>query len=177
MGHGVSCARTGDEHDYFRAAQLGDLDALDALLAADPSLVRRATLYDRLSALHIAAANGRLEVLAPRLLRATAAMDPLVFILLLFLSAGAVHDLGSRGAARRRESAEAGAGSDQNDVFSLSFCNLQQRSLYWPLKNLTFFFSPYLPVLQTPLMLAAMHGKIDCVLKLLQAGANVSKPA
>jgi hypothetical protein len=25
-------------------------------------------------------------------------------------------------------------------------------------------------------MLAAMHGKIGCVLKLLQAGANVSKP-
>jgi E3 ubiquitin-protein ligase XBAT32/33 len=63
MGHGVSCARTGDEHDYFRAAQVGDLDALGALLAADPSLARRATLYDRLSALHIAAANGRLEVL------------------------------------------------------------------------------------------------------------------
>jgi E3 ubiquitin-protein ligase XBAT32/33 len=64
MGHGVSCARTGDEHDYFRAAQLGDLDALAALLAADTSLARRATLYDRLSALHIAAANGRLEVLS-----------------------------------------------------------------------------------------------------------------
>nr|XP_034578225.1 high affinity cGMP-specific 3',5'-cyclic phosphodiesterase 9A-like [Setaria viridis]TKW40318.1 hypothetical protein SEVIR_1G237800v2 [Setaria viridis]TKW40319.1 hypothetical protein SEVIR_1G237800v2 [Setaria viridis] len=51
MGHGVSCARTGDEHDYFRAAQLGDLDAL-------------AALYDRLSALHIAAANGRIEDLS-----------------------------------------------------------------------------------------------------------------
>lgn len=62
MGHGASCARTGDEHDFFRAAQLGDLDALAALLAADPSLARRATLYDRLSVLHIAAANGRIEV-------------------------------------------------------------------------------------------------------------------
>jgi len=64
MGHGVSCARTGDEHDYFRAAQLGDLDALAALLAADTSLARRATLYDRLSALHIAAAHGHLQVRA-----------------------------------------------------------------------------------------------------------------
>lgn len=27
--------------------------------------------------------------------------------------------------------------------------------------------------LQTPLMLAAMHGKISCVRKLLEAGANV----
>jgi E3 ubiquitin-protein ligase XBAT32/33 len=62
MGHGVSCSRTGDEHNFFRAAQLGDLDALAALLAADSSLARRATLYDRLSPLHIAAANGRLEV-------------------------------------------------------------------------------------------------------------------
>jgi ankyrin repeat protein len=108
MGHGVSCARTGDEHDYFRAAQLGDLDALAALLAADTSLARRATLYDRLSALHIAAANGRLEVLS------------------MILDNGVPPDVVNRHK-------------------------------------------------QTPLMLAAMHGKIDCVLRLLQAGANVSK--
>ncbi|KAL5202520.1 hypothetical protein ABZP36_013472 [Zizania latifolia] len=106
MGHGVSCARTGDEHDFFRAAQLGDLDALGALLAADASLARRATLYDRLSVLHIAAANGRIEVLS------------------MFLDRGAPPD-----AVNRHK--------------------------------------------QTPLMLAAMHGKIDCVLKLLQAGANI----
>ncbi|CAL5097336.1 unnamed protein product [Urochloa decumbens] len=106
MGHGVSCARTGDEHDYFRAAQLGDIDALAALLAADPSLARRATLYDRLSALHIAAANGRIEVLS------------------MILDHGVPPDVVNRHK-------------------------------------------------QTPLMLAAMHGKIDCVLKLLQAGANI----
>lgn len=106
MGHGVSCARTGDEHDYFRAAQVGDLDALAALLAADPSLARRATLYDRLSGLHIAAANGRLEVMS------------------MVLDHGVPPD-----AVNRHK--------------------------------------------QTPLMLAAMHGKIDCVLRLLQAGANI----
>ncbi|KAF7040839.1 hypothetical protein CFC21_050714 [Triticum aestivum] len=58
MGHGLSCSRDGDEHDFFRAAQAGDVDALDGLLAADPALVRRATIYDRLTALHVSAANG-----------------------------------------------------------------------------------------------------------------------
>ena len=89
MGHGVSCARTGDEHDYFRAAQLGDLDALAALLAADTSLARRATLSDRLSALHIAAANGRLEVAPPPLPPApwipSSSSSPRPLSLLLFL--------------------------------------------------------------------------------------------
>ena len=60
MGHGLSCSRDGgEEHDLFRAVQLGDLDAL----AADPELARHATtIYDRLSLLHIAAANGQLQV-------------------------------------------------------------------------------------------------------------------
>lgn len=46
MGHGVSRAHTGDEHDFFRAVQLEDLDTMGVLLIADASL---ATLYDRLS--------------------------------------------------------------------------------------------------------------------------------
>jgi len=66
MGHGISCSRDGgEEHDLFRAVQLSDLDALETLLAvaADPELARRATTtYDRLSLLHIAAANGQLQV-------------------------------------------------------------------------------------------------------------------
>lgn len=36
-----------------------------------------------------------------------------------------------------------------------------------------FYFFPF--VLKTPLMLAAMHGEIDCLRKLLESGANVSK--
>ncbi|KAL6616812.1 hypothetical protein ACP70R_039082 [Stipagrostis hirtigluma subsp. patula] len=106
MGHGLSCSRDGDEHDFFRAAQVGDLDALDALLAADPALARRTTIYDRLSVLHIAAANGQLQVLS------------------MFLDGGAHPDVLNRNK-------------------------------------------------QTPLMLAAMHGKIDCLLRLLDAGANI----
>jgi hypothetical protein len=58
MGHVLSCSRDGA--DLFRAVQHGDLDAL---LAVDPELARRATtIYDRLSLLHIAAANGQLQV-------------------------------------------------------------------------------------------------------------------
>ncbi|KAM0871015.1 hypothetical protein ACQ4PT_039661 [Festuca glaucescens] len=106
MGHGLSCARDGDEHDFFRAAQAGDIDALEGLLTADPALARRATIYDRLTALHIAAANGCLPVVS------------------MFIARGVRPDVLSRSK-------------------------------------------------QTPLMLAAMHGKIDCALALLAAGANI----
>ncbi|KAE8783932.1 hypothetical protein D1007_42573 [Hordeum vulgare] len=44
--------------DFFRAAQAGDLNALNGLLAADPALARRSTLYVRLTAVDVAAANG-----------------------------------------------------------------------------------------------------------------------
>ncbi|CAM0885587.1 unnamed protein product [Alopecurus aequalis] len=106
MGHGLSCSRDGDEHDFFRAAQAGDVDALEGLLAADPALARRATIYDRLTALHVAAANGCLPAVS------------------MFLARGVRPDVLSRSK-------------------------------------------------QTPLMLAAMHGQIDCVLALLDAGANI----
>ncbi|KAL5227058.1 hypothetical protein ABZP36_015323 [Zizania latifolia] len=107
MGHGLSCSRDADEHDLFRAAQAGDLHSLDGLLAADPTLARRATIYDRFTALHIAAANGRLQVVS------------------MLLDRGVHPDVVSR-------------------------------------KK------------QTPLMLAAMHGNTDCVLRFLHASANVS---
>ncbi|KAK3156477.1 hypothetical protein QOZ80_2AG0107750 [Eleusine coracana subsp. coracana] len=103
---GLSCSRDGEEHDLFRAAQVGDLETLDALLAADPSLARRASIYERLSALHIAAGNGHVQVVS------------------MLLERGAHPDLLNR-------------------------------------KK------------QTPLMVAVMHGRIECVLKLLEAGANM----
>ncbi|KAG8053765.1 hypothetical protein GUJ93_ZPchr0001g31399 [Zizania palustris] len=106
MGHGLSCSRDADEHDLLRAAQAGDLHSLDGLLAADPALALRATIYDRFTALHIAAANGRLQVVS------------------MLLDRGVHPDVVSR-------------------------------------KK------------QTPLMLAAMHGNTDCVLRLLHAGANI----
>ncbi|WOL08429.1 E3 ubiquitin-protein ligase [Canna indica] len=64
MGQGLSCASSSYEHDFFAAVQAGDLQAVDFSLREDPSLLLRTTIYDHLSALHIAAANGRVEVLA-----------------------------------------------------------------------------------------------------------------
>ncbi|XP_058109698.1 putative E3 ubiquitin-protein ligase XBAT31 [Magnolia sinica] len=105
MGQGLSC-RVTHEHGLFSAVQIGDLETIEALLDREPGIIHHATVYDRFSALHIAAANGQIEVLSLILERS-------------------VHP----------------------DVLSRHK--------------------------QTPLMLAAMHGKIACVEKLLQAGANI----
>ncbi|GJN31042.1 hypothetical protein PR202_gb19396 [Eleusine coracana subsp. coracana] len=106
MGHGASCGRPSEEVDFFGAVQSGDLGRLAAALTARPSLLGRTTLFDRLSALHIAAAHGHLQVVS-------LALD-------LCLHPDVVN--------RHK---------------------------------------------QTALMLAAMHGKTDCVRRLLDAGANI----
>ncbi|CAL0324242.1 unnamed protein product [Lupinus luteus] len=106
MGQCLSCRVNHNEHVLFTAVQHGDFQTVTTLLQDDPSLLHHTTLYDRHSPLHIAAANGQIQILS-RLLH----------------------------------------GSDNPDVL-----NRQK---------------------QTPLMLATMHGKIDCVEKLLEAGANV----
>ncbi|XP_010253196.1 PREDICTED: putative E3 ubiquitin-protein ligase XBAT31 [Nelumbo nucifera] len=105
MGQGLSCIAT-QEHGLFTAVQAGDLDKIQLLLERDPSLLHQTTVFDRLSALHIAAASGQIEVLS----------------------------------------------------------SILDRSIHPDILNRH---------KQTPLMLAAMHGKISCVEKLLQAGANI----
>ncbi|KAF5202496.1 E3 ubiquitin-protein ligase xb3 [Thalictrum thalictroides] len=63
MGQGLSCKGSIEHQDLFSSIQVGDLDSFEALLERDPSLVQQSSVYDRLSALHIAAANGQIEVL------------------------------------------------------------------------------------------------------------------
>lgn len=61
MGQGLSCGGNQD-HGLFTAVQLGDLETVNAMLERDPSLLDQTTVYDRHSVLHIAAANGQIEV-------------------------------------------------------------------------------------------------------------------
>ncbi|KAG9129633.1 hypothetical protein Leryth_014482 [Lithospermum erythrorhizon] len=105
MGQGLSC-RTTEENGLFSAVQSGDLETVETVLENDPSFIFRTTVYGRQSAMHIAAANGQIEVLATLLSRS-----------------------GNPDLVNRHK--------------------------------------------QTPLMVAAMHGKISCVEKLIEAGANI----
>ncbi|PIN24368.1 26S proteasome regulatory complex, subunit PSMD10 [Handroanthus impetiginosus] len=105
MGQGLSC-RTSEKKELFSAVQLGDLETVEEVLKRDSSLIHHTTVYDRSSALHVAAASGQIEVLS------------------LLLDRSVTPDILNRHK-------------------------------------------------QTPLMLAAMHGKISCVTKLIEAGANI----
>ncbi|GMI97098.1 hypothetical protein HRI_003379000 [Hibiscus trionum] len=105
MGQGLSCG-TNQENGLFSAFKTGDIETVEALLKREPSLLYHTTVYDRHSALHIAAANGQIEIL---------------------------------------------------DMLLEKFVNPDVVNRHK----------------QTPLMLAAMHGKISCVEKLIEAGANI----
>jgi hypothetical protein len=61
MGQSLSC-RGNNDHGLFTAVQQGNLQIVTTLLQQDPSLFHQTTLYDRYSPLHIAAANGQIEV-------------------------------------------------------------------------------------------------------------------
>lgn len=105
MGQGLSC-RESSEHGLFRAVQNGELETVEKMVEEDPSLLGLTTAKRRLSTLHVAAANGRIQVLSTLLDRS---VNP-------------------------------------------DMLNRHK---------------------QTPLMLAAMHGKLSCVERLIQAGANI----
>ncbi|KAL3839537.1 hypothetical protein ACJIZ3_024128 [Penstemon smallii] len=105
MGQKLSCGEP-QENELFDAVQNGELGTVEAMADVDPNLLKLRTVHGRLSALHVAAANGQIEVLCMLLDR-----------------------------------------SGNPDVLNRHK--------------------------QTPLMLAAMHGKISCLERLIQAGANI----
>ncbi|CAK9188189.1 unnamed protein product [Ilex paraguariensis] len=105
MGQGLSCRET-NEHGLFIAVQNGELEIVEAMLEDEPNVLGWRTVRGKLSALHMAAAHGRIEVLSMLLDR-----------------------------------------SINTDILNRHK--------------------------QTPLMLAAMNGKIACVERLIQAGANI----
>lgn len=61
MGQGLSC---GERHEngLFRAVQNGDLELVQAMVEADPTVLEQTTPRTKMSALHIAAAYGQIEV-------------------------------------------------------------------------------------------------------------------
>eukprot|EP00252_Welwitschia_mirabilis_P020980 TRINITY_DN525_c0_g2_i2.p1 TRINITY_DN525_c0_g2~~TRINITY_DN525_c0_g2_i2.p1 ORF type:complete len:358 (-),score=65.05 TRINITY_DN525_c0_g2_i2:493-1566(-) len=63
MGQSMSC-RMSYEHTFFSAVQIGDMEAVQSLAEKKPRLLEETTVYERLSPLHIAAANGRISVLS-----------------------------------------------------------------------------------------------------------------
>jgi len=106
MGQELSCGERRRESGLFHAVQDGELELVEAMVEAHPSVLELTIGYGRLSALHVAAANGRIQVLSMLLGRS---LNP--------------------------------------DILNRHK--------------------------QTPLMLAAMHGNISCVQKLIEAGANI----
>ena len=61
MGQGLSCGERL-ENGLFRAVQNGDLEFVRTMVEADPSVLEQTTPRSRMSALHIAAAYGQIEV-------------------------------------------------------------------------------------------------------------------
>lgn len=61
MGQGLSCGERL-KNGLFRAVQNGDLELVETMVKADPTILQQTTPRSRMSALHIAAAYGQIEV-------------------------------------------------------------------------------------------------------------------
>lgn len=105
MGQKLSCRET-HQHGFFRAVQNGDLETVESMVVEDPRVLSFSAVHGKLSALHVAAANGQIEVLD------------------MLLDKGLNPDILNRHK-------------------------------------------------QSPLMLAAIHGKVSSVERLIRAGANI----
>ncbi|KAK4342904.1 hypothetical protein RND71_038720 [Anisodus tanguticus] len=64
MGQKLSCGQQSHEHELFIAVQNGELEKVEAMVNEDTNvLLHLRTVSGKLSALHVAAANGQIEVL------------------------------------------------------------------------------------------------------------------
>ncbi|KAJ6309821.1 hypothetical protein OIU76_014710 [Salix suchowensis] len=174
MGQGLSCAAS-QEHGFFTSVQLGELDTVNAMIERDPSLLHQTT-YDSQYPLHIAAANGQIEILTMLLERSVdpdmvnrhkqtplmlAAMHGKISCLIKLIEAGANHLLirDGRGAtplhlaARQRRPGCVHILLDNGALVCASTEG---------------YGSPG----STPLHLAARGGSLDCTRKLLAWGAD-----
>ncbi|EYU41716.1 hypothetical protein MIMGU_mgv1a0144172mg, partial [Erythranthe guttata] len=61
MGQGLSCSEYEVSELFTNAVQNGELDAVVAMADKYPNLLSLKTPHGGLSALHLAAANGRIE--------------------------------------------------------------------------------------------------------------------
>lgn len=63
MGQGLSCrVPNGNEHELFTCVQNGEFETVETLVDEDPTILGLTTVHGRLSALHVAATNGQLQV-------------------------------------------------------------------------------------------------------------------
>lgn len=51
-----------EDHGVFPALASGELEVVETMVEEDPTVLELTTGHDRLSPLHVAAANGRIEV-------------------------------------------------------------------------------------------------------------------
>ncbi|KAK7338830.1 hypothetical protein VNO77_19462 [Canavalia gladiata] len=64
MGQRLSCRQHHEDIALFPAVASGELEVVEAMVDEDPSFLEHTTGHDKLSPLHVAAANGRIEVLS-----------------------------------------------------------------------------------------------------------------
>ncbi|XP_027928173.1 putative E3 ubiquitin-protein ligase XBAT31 [Vigna unguiculata] len=64
MGQRLSCVQQHEDHGLFPALASGELEVVETMVEEDPTVLELTTGHDRLSPLHVAAANGRIQVLS-----------------------------------------------------------------------------------------------------------------